>query len=113
MADLDFINFNAEQLNREELEKLIEHHNRQYWEPGEPEIPDVRYDELLRALRRIDPGNALLTRVYAPRVAGSESSGTLTVSSNGISPPIACSPPDSRRYSTRNTSFPRISTFSP
>ena len=23
MADLDFINFNAEQLNREELEKLI------------------------------------------------------------------------------------------
>ena len=71
MADLDFINFNAEQLNREELEKLIEHHNRQYWELGEPEIPDVRYDELLRALRRIDPGNALLTRVYAPRVAGS------------------------------------------
>ena len=63
MADLDFINFNAEQLNREELEKLIEHHNRQYWELGEPEIPDVRYDELLRALRRIDRGNALLTRV--------------------------------------------------
>ena len=71
MADLDFINFNAEQLNREELEKLIEHHNRQYWELGEPEIPDTRYDELLRALRRIDPGNTLLSRVYAPRVAGS------------------------------------------
>ena len=71
MADLDFINFNAEQLNQEELEQLIEHHNRQYWELGEPEIPDTRYDELLRALRRLDPGNALLTRVYAPRVAGS------------------------------------------
>lgn len=68
---MDTVNFNTAELSRDELIELIEYHNRRYWEQGEPEIPDVRYDELVRALRRLDPENELLTRVYAPAVAGS------------------------------------------
>lgn len=68
---MDTKNFIADRLNRDELVALIEYHNRRYWEEGDPEIPDVRYDELLRALQRIDPGNELLSRVYTPQVAGS------------------------------------------
>ena len=61
----------AGKLTLPELVALIEYHNRRYWELGEPEIPDARYDELMRALAGLDPGNELLTRVYAPAVAGS------------------------------------------
>lgn len=68
---MDTRNFDAGKLTLPELVALIEYHNRRYWELGEPEIPDARYDELMRALAGLDPGNELLTRVYAPAVAGS------------------------------------------
>lgn len=68
---MDTKNFIAERLTLLELVKLIEYHNRRYWELGEPEIPDTRYDELMRALAKLDPDHPLLTRVYAPAVAGS------------------------------------------
>lgn len=68
---MDTQNFIAGQLTLPELVELIEYHNRRYWELGEPEIPDTRYDELMRALAKLDPENALLSRVYAPAVAGS------------------------------------------
>ncbi len=66
---MDVINFIAGELSRGELIELIEYHNKRYWELGEPEISDTRYDELVRALTRIDPANPLLTEVYAPQVA--------------------------------------------
>lgn len=64
---MDTQNFDAGKLTLPELVALIEYHNRRYWELGEPEIPDARYDELMRALAGLDPGNELLTRVYARR----------------------------------------------
>ncbi|MDR0933130.1 MAG: hypothetical protein LBM70_08965 [Victivallales bacterium] len=67
---MDMQNFIAEELTLPELIKLIEYHNRRYWELGEPEISDIRYDELMRLLAKKDPKNELLTRVYAPAVAG-------------------------------------------
>ena len=67
---MDTKNFDAATLGRDELAALIEYHNRRYWELGEPEIEDARYDELVRALSKIDPAHPLLSRVYAPHVAG-------------------------------------------
>ena len=51
-----------------ELEALIRHHDRCYWELGEPEIDDASYDELVRALAALDPANPLLELVAAPKV---------------------------------------------
>lgn len=68
---MDTKNFIAEKLDRDELIRLIEYHNRRYWDEGEPEIPDARYDELIRALQKLEPDHELVTRVYAPAVAGS------------------------------------------
>ncbi len=56
---------------RDELAAAIAHHNRRYWELGEPEISDVEYDALMRELAAIDPAHPLLTAVNAPAVAGS------------------------------------------
>ena len=67
----DTVNFVADTLSLAELTELIEYHNRRYWELGEPEISDVRYDELMRALAAIEPDHPLLTAVYAPAVAAS------------------------------------------
>lgn len=67
---MDTRNFIADRLSPAELEQLIEYHNRRYWELGEPEIPDARYDELFRALQKLDPANPLLTRVYEPAASG-------------------------------------------
>ncbi|MCQ2378524.1 MAG: hypothetical protein MJ016_04835, partial [Victivallaceae bacterium] len=66
---MDWIDFDLTTLNAAELGALLEHHNRAYWEKGEPEIPDVRYDEIVEALRRIDPRNPLLEKVFSPAVA--------------------------------------------
>ncbi len=66
---MDTINFNTERLTAPELAELIRYHNRRYWELGEPEIPDYRYDELLRALERLEPDHPLLAAVNAPEVA--------------------------------------------
>ncbi len=54
-----------------ELVRLIEYHNRRYWEQASPEISDVEYDDLLRELARLDPGHPLITRINAPAAAGS------------------------------------------
>ncbi len=67
---MDTRNFIADRLSLAELEQLIEYHNRRYWELGEPEIPDARYDELFRALQKLDPANPLLTRVYEAAASG-------------------------------------------
>ena len=52
---MDTRHFNPAELSVGELAELIEYHNHRYWELGEPEIPDERYDELLRALARLAP----------------------------------------------------------
>ena len=51
------------------LVAAIEHHNRRYWEIGEPEISDEDYDALLRKLESINPAHPLLQKVLAPAVA--------------------------------------------
>jgi DNA ligase (NAD+) len=66
-----FINFDVKTLSEAELARLIEYHNRCYWEKGEQEISDERYDELLRALEKINPDHPLALAVHAPAVAGS------------------------------------------
>ena len=55
----------------QELVRLIEYHNRRYWEQASPEISDVEYDDLLRELARLAPGHPLITRINAPAAAGS------------------------------------------
>ena len=66
---MDTRHFNPAELSVGELAELIEYHNHRYWELGEPEIPDERYDELLRALARLAPDHPLLNAVNAPAVA--------------------------------------------
>ena len=65
---MDYVNFNLDEMGVPELVRLLEYHDRRYWELGEPEIPDSRYDAIVEALRRLDPGNPLLEKVYAPAV---------------------------------------------
>ena len=67
---MDKVNFNLETLGRDELVELLEYHNRLYWEKNAPEISDARYDEIVRALQKIDPGNPLLSQIFTPSVAG-------------------------------------------
>lgn len=68
---MDKINFDVATLNEQQLAELIEYHNRRYWEEASPEISDDRYDELLRALKTLNPEHPLLEVVGAPVVAGS------------------------------------------
>ena len=63
-------NFDLEMMGRDELVQLLEHHNRLYWELNAPEISDTQYDEIVRALQKVDPDNPLLSKVHAPSVAG-------------------------------------------
>ncbi len=56
-------------LTREELEKLIDHHFRSYWERGVSEISDDTYDALIEALRRLDPDHPLLSRIGSTSIA--------------------------------------------
>jgi len=55
----------------EELVNQISHHNKLYWNDGEPEISDVEYDDLVRQLEQLDPTHPLIHEVHAPQVAGS------------------------------------------
>ncbi len=55
--------------DEKELARLIEHHNRLYWEKGEPEISDEEYDGLMRRLEALNPDHPLLQAVLAPKVA--------------------------------------------
>lgn len=66
---MDWINFDLTTMSVPDIVRLLEHHDKCYWENGEPEIPDTRYDEIVEALRKLDPENPLLNRVYAPSVA--------------------------------------------
>ena len=65
---MDTRNFNLSALSRDELVELVKYHNRRYWELGEPEISDARYDEIVEALRRLDPTNPLLEEINTPTV---------------------------------------------
>ena len=67
---METINFNLETMGRDDLVRLLEHHNRLYWEQNTPEISDARYDEIVRALQKIDPDNPLLSSIHTPAVAG-------------------------------------------
>lgn len=58
-------------LTENELVKLIEYHDRLYWNEGNPEISDEEYDELVRRLETISPKHPILTRINAPKVLGS------------------------------------------
>ncbi len=71
MNDTDKINFNVDDLSETQLTELIDYHNRCYWEKASPEISDERYDQLVQALREINPEHELVTAVNAPLVAGS------------------------------------------
>ena len=65
----DWINFDISKLNEQGLIKLIMHHNESYWENGTLEISDERYDELIRALEKINPDHSLVIAINAPTVA--------------------------------------------
>ena len=64
----DWINFDISKLDEQDLVKLIIHHNKAYWETGMLEISDERYDELIRALEKINPDHSLVIAINAPKV---------------------------------------------
>ena len=66
----DWINFDISKLDEQDLVELIKHHNECYWSNGTLEISDERYDELIRALEKINPNHSLVIAVNAPEVAG-------------------------------------------
>jgi DNA ligase (NAD+) len=43
-----------------ELEELVRHHNRLYWDKAAPEIPDTEYDQLVLRLRALDSSSPVL-----------------------------------------------------
>ncbi len=61
-----------ENLNAVQLAELISYHDKLYWENNSPEISDQEYDQLVEALRKLDPEHILVNRVNAVTV---ESSG--------------------------------------
>ena len=65
---MDHINFDLTLMNAAQTAELLAFHDRQYWELNEPLISDVRYDEIVEHLRRLDPQNALLSRIHTPQV---------------------------------------------
>ena len=60
------------QMNATQLAELIEKNDKLYWELNTPAISDQEYDQLVNALRKLDPDHPLITRVNAAAV---ESSG--------------------------------------
>ena len=66
------LNIEPENLNAAQLAELISYHDKLYWENNAPEISDQEYDQLVEALRKLDPEHILVTRVNAVAV---ESSG--------------------------------------
>ncbi|MEI8257166.1 MAG: NAD-dependent DNA ligase LigA, partial [Deltaproteobacteria bacterium] len=53
-----------------ELEKLVEHHNRLYWDRNKPEISDEAYDRLVRRLRTLAPDSPVLVAMGPSTTAG-------------------------------------------
>ncbi len=66
---MHFTDQELEKFTVAELEKLIEHHNKVYWEMGSREIEDTEYDKLMRRLKVLDPANPLLDKIGAPNVS--------------------------------------------
>lgn len=60
------------QMNAIQLAELIEKNDKLYWELNAPAISDQEYDQLVNALRKLDPDHPLISRVNAAAV---ESSG--------------------------------------
>lgn len=65
---MDFINFDLSRMSAGEIAELLEHHDRLYWQENAPEISDVRYDEIVEALRCLEPDHPLLHRINTPQV---------------------------------------------
>ncbi|MBR1967703.1 MAG: hypothetical protein IKA22_13955 [Lentisphaeria bacterium] len=66
---MDFLHYDLQKLTLPELESLIEHHNKVYWEQGTREIDDTDYDLLMRRLKEIAPEHILLEKVGSPVVS--------------------------------------------
>ena len=66
---IDWINFDISKLGEQDLVKLIMHHNEAYWKKGVLEISDERYDELIRALEKVNPDHSLVIAINTPEVA--------------------------------------------
>ena len=50
-----FVNdFETKKARAEELRKIIEYHNKKYYENDEPEIEDFEYDAMLRELEKLE-----------------------------------------------------------
>ena len=56
-------------MTRDELAALVQKHNKLYWD-GEPEISDVEYDQIARALEAADPSNDLVKKFAHEEVTG-------------------------------------------
>jgi DNA ligase (NAD+) len=95
----DWINFDVAKLNETELVELITHHNECYWQKGILEISDERYDELIRALAKINPNHSLVNAVNAPKVA---SAGKVTHKKPMLSLDKAYSFDDLLAWATKN-----------
>ena len=68
---MDKKDFDLSAMGRSELAELLEYHNRRYWDLNDPEISDARYDEIMEALKKLDPDHPLVNRIYTPSVAAS------------------------------------------
>jgi DNA ligase (NAD+) len=64
------LDFDAGKLNEQQLEEIITYHNQRYWDDNAAVISDERYDELIRALQKINPQHRLLEQINTPAVAG-------------------------------------------
>jgi DNA ligase (NAD+) len=52
------------------LEAAIRHHNHLYWDKAKPEITDTEYDALVRRLKELDPGSAVLREMGPSEPSG-------------------------------------------
>lgn len=68
---MDFDSTLLDNISESELVKLIERHNKLYWEKGEAEITDEDFDLLIRKLQQLNPTHPLVDAVNAPVVASS------------------------------------------
>lgn len=50
----------------EYLKEQIKHHDRKYWNGGDPEISDPEYDLLVEELRRLEPNSQIINKINSP-----------------------------------------------
>lgn len=62
----------TDRLTEEQLCKLIEKYNNDYWSTGVSEISDIKFDQLMRALAAINPHHPLLDRVSVLQVTSAK-----------------------------------------